>query len=235
MVSVRRRQCGLNGAQGFDGFQEVNKWWLFIVSHSPGTLSPPPSSLSLYTIWPSGNGPAVKRSQLWANSVGRWPSMETKSHEGRPGHWSRRHKKTTRPRCRGESWGWGEERRDVCLDTEGQTTVNSLNLFSHALRESHTLQHTFHVLRPPPPHAPPRNKECEWRPTRNKRRRKTCRDQTDGSDPWGKLTSWTVLHSKHHRPAGSAASQTDTEGMSGEEEDDARVQQSHLIPPKTTE
>lgn len=127
------------------------------------------------------------------------------------------------------------ERRDVCLDTEGQTTVNSLNLFSHALRESHTLQHTFHVLRPPPPHTPPCNKECEWRPTRNKRRRKTCRDQTDVSDPWGELTSWTVLHSKHHRPAGSAASQTDTEGMSGEEEDDARVQQSHLIPPKTTE
>lgn len=130
------------------------------------------------------------------------------------------------------------ERRDFCLDTDRQTgeiRVNPLNPFSHALWESHTLQHTLHALHPPLPLSPPRNKECEWKQAWTKwRRKKRVWDQTVVSDPRGLTASWQVELSstKHHRLAGMAGRQADTEGMLGEDSDDAGQQQSHLIPPK---
>lgn len=189
----------------------------------------------VYTIWPTGSGPAVKCSHPWANSVGRWPSVETKSHEGWPGQTPWKNHKTTQT-LQGGSHEVGV-RRHFCLDTDrrpGEITVNSVNLLSYALWESHTLQHTHtrasYAWSPPPPRAPPRNKECEWRPTWTKWRRKK-RGGIRRTDliPLRRADK----RSCHTRTSitGRAGSESDTEGMLGEEEeDDVQLQQRHLNP-----
>lgn len=117
MVSVggqRRRQCGLNGAQGFDGWQEVNKWWLFIIRPSPGRHTHTHSHTPTYI-----HSERLEMDQRW-NAVSHWPiQSEGDQAWRRPSHmrgadWGTGadSAKTTRPRrrCRGESWGQREER-----------------------------------------------------------------------------------------------------------------------------
>ncbi len=180
MASVSRgrwRAHGLNGSQGFDGWQEVNMWLLFIVRPSPGTHTH--THTYIQSDW-------VEMDQRW-NAVNHGPiQSEGGQAWKRPSHMWKADlgtgadaAKTTRPRDTNAAGGSHEdgERKDFCLDTDektGEIRVNSLTFLSHTLWESHTL----HALHPPPRHPPPCNKECEWKPTWTKWRRKTCWDQT---------------------------------------------------------
>ena len=245
MVSVggrRRRQCRLNGTQGFDGWQEVNKWWLFIIRPSPGTHTHTHSHTHIYTLrewkWTSGE---------MQSTVGQFSRKVTKR-GGDPVTWEgptgAPEQTPQKPRDHADAAGGSHEdreRRDFCLDTDRQTgeiRVNPLNPFSHALWESHTLQHTLHALHPPLPLSPPCNKECEWKQAWTKWRRKKTSLGSDGGI-WsprldGKLTSRAVIckTSQIGRHGRQTSSQADTEGMLGEESDDVGQQQSHLIPPE---
>lgn len=170
MLSVggrRGRQHGLNGAQGFDGWQEVNKWWLFIVHPSPGTQTHTHSHTHIYiqSDWREVD-------QRW-NAVNRVPNQSEGGQAWkRPSHMRGADQGTRADAARksqdnANAAGGSHEdgaRRDLCLDTDWQTgelNVNPLNRLSHALWESHMLQHTLHASHPPPPHTPPCNKECE--------------------------------------------------------------------------
>lgn len=156
---------------------------------------------------------AVKCGQAWAESVKRWPSMEeTQSHEqGRPGQWSRRHRKPRDYRLemlqggvmrmvRGEMSAWIQmgrpERSEWTHWTSSHTPCGSL---THSI--THFMLCSLHL-----PTLHPTRKDCEWEKTWTKWRRKTCWDQTEESDPWGFGGLQGELSSaKHHRAAGKAS------------------------------